>query len=389
MNSNGTGGWLRFALVLCTAAAIACQDETTTTEISPDEAPPTELRNVERPMLSTMVSSPPLLKVCGTPVQMRLTNFRDTPGTVTVSNDADNLYVTYQATSAEWFISNTRVAVARTVASIPRHGKFPNPWVFPYAGEHNPPQKTITHTISLRSAGLTAGENIVVAAFAGAVHPRTSDWNGPWEWTTLWGIGTVYPVLKKYGLVGNIAINPQPIDDGWDGYMTLEMVRQLNAEGWSVVSHSVNHADLTRLSLAQLTDELTRSKSWIQQKGLRTGNIFVVPYHAWGTRELNEIKKYYAAARGYSINQFWPERFESWPPRDPYALAGYEPEFAPFTTAEGRETTMEYVERAVRDREYLDLFFHRITGDQVAAFESLISQIAAYRANVKTFSQLF
>jgi hypothetical protein len=171
--------------------------------------------------------------------------------------------------------------------------------------------------------------------------------------------------------------------------MTMAQVRELNTAGWSVVSHSVTHADLTTLSAAQLTDELTRSKAWIQQKGLRTGNIFVVPYHTWGDRELTEIKKYYGAARGYTINQFWPARFESWPPRDPYALAGYESEFAPFTTGAGREITMDYVERAVQNGEYLDLFFHRITPEQVAAFDALMKEIATHKANVRTFSQLF
>lgn len=426
---------LKAGLLVAALWAAGCSDgETPAFDPVAHGQPPVEERAIITPNLSSVVGLTPMVATCGPGVELTLTNFRATPGKVIVTNDATNLYVTYTASTEGWYISETRVAVGRTVASIPRHKRHPDPWAFPYVGKYEPPQKSVTHTIPLADLKSTAGTSVVVAAFAGAVHPKTSDWSGPWEWTTLWGVGNIrgsdyetisnytiaschtvpeppaagrgvititfddgyattytnaYPVLKKYGLAGNIAVNPQPIDGGWTGYMTLAQIRQLNADGWTVVSHSVTHADLTKLTAAQLTDELVRSKEWISQKHLRTANVFIVPYHSWGTRERDQITKYYRAARGYTINQFWPERFESWPPRDPYALAGYESEFAPFSTADGRDQTMEYVERAVQEGEFLDLFFHRIETNQLADFEELIRRVAAHRANVRTYGQLF
>src|SRR5205085_484294 len=147
---------------------------------------------------------------------------------------------------------------------------------------------------------------IVIAAWAGVVHPKNAgDYEGPWVWTTLWGIGNisgkkydtihnytvqacanqppppppppvptgggvititfddgfnttyqnVNPVLRDLGLRGSVAVNPTPIDEGWGDYMTLAQVKELHAAGWSVVSHSMTHRDLTTLSAAELDKE--------------------------------------------------------------------------------------------------------------------------------------
>ena len=197
----------------------------------------------------------------------------------------------------------------------------------------------------------------------------------------------VFPVLQELGLKGNVAVNPNPIDLEWDGYMRMSHLRELRDAGWSIVSHSLSHRDLTTLSSDELHRELRDSKAWVERNGFGPTDVFIVPFHRWGEREREAITGYYERARGISANQFMPPRLVDYPVTEPYDITGFEPEFAPFTTPEGREQTLAYVRRAVEQGEAIDLFFHQITTDQLPAFRTLMESIAEYKANLRTWGQ--
>src|SRR5207237_2749449 len=123
----------------------------------------------------------------------------------------------------------------------------------------------------------------------------------------------VFPIFKALGVVGDLAVNPTPIDEQWGDYMIFSQVREMNNAGWTVVSHSMTHPDLTRLSASDLDYELKASKDWITAKGLKTANFFVVPFHSWGARERTAIQTYYGGARGLTIDQFSPAKYVEYP----------------------------------------------------------------------------
>ncbi len=85
-------------------------------------------------------------------------------GSVTVSNDASNLTVTYETTGG-WYLAETHLAVADSVAGIPQTNSG-NPKVghFPYAMEHDPWVTSYTYTVPLGS--WTPGTSLCVAAHA-------------------------------------------------------------------------------------------------------------------------------------------------------------------------------------------------------------------------------
>jgi peptidoglycan/xylan/chitin deacetylase (PgdA/CDA1 family) len=342
----------------------------------------------------------------------------------------------YAVTSTHWWISDSRLAVARTAAEIPKDDAGqPAPWSFPYAGVHEPPVTSYTYTLPLSSVGAQGGAKIVVSAMAGMVHPvDESNYDGAWEWMVMWGvtgsagslqtmheytvtqcagqpapppvtgpgamitltfddgwkttITNAYPVLRDLGLKGNIAVNPQPIDELWSSYMRLADLNTLKAAGWSIVSHSISHPDLTKLSADSLDKELRVSQAWVQSHGFGPTNVFIVPFHSWGSRERTAIAKYYKYARGYTIDQFYPEKFVKTPITTPLDLTAFEPEFAPFTSAAGRAATMAKVKRAVDEGDYLDLMFHKITTAQLPAFKELMSQVAAYKSSIRTWAEV-
>jgi peptidoglycan/xylan/chitin deacetylase (PgdA/CDA1 family) len=419
----------------------ACNSERISAPPTSNDLPAREVRKIAPPAVSTVRPTSPLMSfsACGAPVTYQLSDLHYTPGTVTVANDATNLYVTYATPTQHWWISDTRLFVGKNAADIPRDEVGdPEPWSFPYFGEHEPPITSVTYTLALSKLGLQAGQTAVVSAMAGVVHPvDVNNYDGDWEWLVMWGIGgtsggkaqtinnytiascdgsppppppppppssggiftitfddgwkttytNAYPALKELGLKGNVAVNPDPIDGGWSGYMTLADLQVLSADGWSIVSHTLSHRDLTTLSASELDRELRDSQAWVQRNGFGPTDVFIVPFHSWGTRERDAIKKYYTRVRGYTIDQFEPPYYSSYPITRPLDLTAFEPEYAPFTTDAGRAKTLAVIDHAINNGQYVDIFFHKITNTQLPAFKTLMQQVATRKASLRTWAE--
>lgn len=84
-------------------------------------------------------------------------------GTVTVSNDLENIYVKYE-TIAGWYLTETHLAIATELEDIPQTKKG-NPKVghFPYQEVHNPPVAEYTYEIELEP-DYTHGTEILITA---------------------------------------------------------------------------------------------------------------------------------------------------------------------------------------------------------------------------------
>lgn len=93
----------------------------------------------------------------------------DDIGEVVVTNDAVNLYVTFNITEPGWYLEETHVAVGNGLADIPQTKKGnPIPGQFPYFCEAlEPMQQTCTVTIPLD--GWCEDDEIVVATHAAVV----------------------------------------------------------------------------------------------------------------------------------------------------------------------------------------------------------------------------
>ncbi len=105
--------------------------------------------------------------LCGTPVEATLYAGQTTDaGTVTIGNDEDNLYVTFD-TDSPWVMDQTHLAVADTLAGVPQT-KQGNPKIgnFAHQTTHNPAATEYTYTISKAAASLDGNQSVVVAAHA-------------------------------------------------------------------------------------------------------------------------------------------------------------------------------------------------------------------------------
>ena len=104
-------------------------------------------------------------------------------GTVTVSNDHMNLYVTF-ATVGDFMISRLDVAVATTLAGIPQSGGQPNLSQFPYRQTFSPDVPSYKFTIPLGT--ITIGTTVFIAAHASLDSATQGHQQA-------WGAGTLFP----------------------------------------------------------------------------------------------------------------------------------------------------------------------------------------------------
>ena len=118
---------------------------------------------------------------CGEPTSVALLAGQTIgAGTVIVSNDEDNLYVTY-TTSAPWRLAQTHLAVATSLADIPRTATgSPEPGQFAYRTTHGAGVTEFVYTIPLADLGAEPGDARIVAAHADVWNASTSVSEGAW-----------------------------------------------------------------------------------------------------------------------------------------------------------------------------------------------------------------
>jgi hypothetical protein len=114
-------------------------------------------------------------------------------GTVTVSNDTDNIYVSYMTTN-DWLMDETHLHIAALEADIPQTKKGnPRPGQFDYSNEHEPCVDKFTYVIPL--SGLTSGDEVYIAAHAAVqlFEGYDSDGNEIFTYESAWGKGENFP----------------------------------------------------------------------------------------------------------------------------------------------------------------------------------------------------
>jgi len=205
------------------------------------------------------------------------------------------------------------------------------------------------------------------------------------------GWGTVYteafPALQEVQLKANVALVIGAV--GWEAFLTLPQLQELNSAGWSMVSHTMSHAHLPELSDAALDEELGGSQQWILEKGFSGGQVLVVPYHDWGPREREAAGRFYQAARSATATHFWPDSLVHWMPSDPYGLTAIEADSLPYTTPEGRQRLREYLVRALQENLFVEVFFHQVPPERTPAFRETAQVFAEFADRVRPYHEWY
>lgn len=206
------------------------------------------------------------------------------------------------------------------------------------------------------------------------------------------------PTLSKYGLTGTnyiitrcvgMSAVPNTCRANTDAsYMTWAQIKQLQAAGWEIGSHTVTHPYLATsdatdgqpnvLTPTQVTQELTQSKAALAAQGI-VANAFSTPYGDYNNATLAQISKVYTSHRGFADTNS-----NIWPYND-YLLNNY-PVQAGVTVAQVKAR----IDAAIANKEWLVLTMHDIktspstNPDDYEYSTANLDQIAAYVKSKQT-----
>jgi len=104
------------------------------------------------------------------------------------------------------------------------------------------------------------------------------------------------PILEKYAVPATLYVLSGSINT--PDYMSQAQIQAFASRGDEIASHTVTHPDLTKLSAAQLENELAQSKAALQQMfGPSAGLDFASPYGAYNPTTTAAVQKFYATQR--------------------------------------------------------------------------------------------
>ena len=182
------------------------------------------------------------------------------------------------------------------------------------------------------------------------------------------------PILEEYGYPAVTFVNPARIEAETDGVtdpggfprVDIDQLHELHDAGWTISNHCYNHPHLSELDAASQEDEIRTGKSWLESEGFDEGaQYFAYPHGDYDETTIELVDEYHSIGfagglpvQGYSTNTKLTSRVG-------------EP------TAERIRTELE---RTAEMRGITKMFYHRLEGEDLAAFETLVETIHEYES---------
>ena len=87
-----------------------------------------------------------------------------------------------------------------------------------------------------------------------------------------------WPLLKEYNYPFTIFVATDPIDQGLNGYMNWDQLRELRANGVEIGSQTKSHPHMHRLSEDEIRNEINYSNNRFKQELNEIPKLFAYPY---------------------------------------------------------------------------------------------------------------
>lgn len=100
-----------------------------------------------------------------------------------------------------------------------------------------------------------------------------------------------YPILKKYGFKATIFVVTIFLDKNKKGYMSWDQAREMDANGISIQSHTVDHKSMTDLTDDQLRMELVDSKKKAEKELGHPVNYMAYPTGTYNLHIAQMVKE--------------------------------------------------------------------------------------------------
>ena len=110
------------------------------------------------------------------------------------------------------------------------------------------------------------------------------------------GFATVYenaaPIMKKYGMKGNVYLPTKYVEKKEDHFMTWEMLKELcDSEQFSVAAHTHSHVDIRTLDTKSMEKEMGISNRLLQERLRVKTKAFCMPYGKYDKKSIALLKK--------------------------------------------------------------------------------------------------
>jgi peptidoglycan/xylan/chitin deacetylase (PgdA/CDA1 family) len=150
----------------------------------------------------------------------------------------------------------------------------------------------------------------------------------------------VRPILLDHNMRATFYANSGLVDRGDDSEMTWDQLRALAADGNDVGGHTLTHADLSRLNLADQEHEICADRDRLLAQGLNAVS-FAYPFGALDADAERIIRScgYRSARSGGGANFSGPTYSETIPPANPYSTLAIDESHGPLQ--------VEFLESAV------------------------------------------
>jgi len=200
-------------------------------------------------------------------------------------------------------------------------------------------------------------------------------------WSSIYTNGL--PILQKYGFASTQYLISSKLNT--PEYMTTAMAQAFQASGSEIASHTVTHPDLTSLTSAQLTTELSSSQATLRQLfGTNVAGSFASPYGLYNATTLSGIHQYYQSHRSTNVGFNTKDNFNAYN----ILVQDVNTDTTPAQVA-------AWVAKAKADKSWLVLVYHPVINstnpdDYAVSPSDLDAELANIKASgveVKTVSQ--
>ena len=199
-----------------------------------------------------------------------------------------------------------------------------------------------------------------------------------------------YPILQSRNLPANVGLITGTFRGNFEGYLKKYQIALLSDAGWTMLSHSVTHPDLTTLDQEALLQELRESREHIKQRGWTFADVFLIPYLSFDDEVMRAVRSEYFMARCCAIANIHGHELAFMDSLPQFNIAGVDVDWHPyhFREAAGRENLRYLLEVAKGEGRFVDIVFHNVFYEDMEAFAETVDILAEYRDYIVTYSEL-
>ncbi|WP_248905520.1 polysaccharide deacetylase family protein [Halocatena marina] len=159
-----------------------------------------------------------------------------------------------------------------------------------------------------------------------------------------------FPLLSEYGYPGIEAVVLNSV--GQRDRLSVAQMQEMQSDGWEMLSHTVGHDDVTKLSEVELRKNQETMKEWLTENGFeRSSAYFVYPFNHYDGKSLSVLNDY--VDLGFAGGGLGNVAVTN-----PLTIASVDAE-------ESTARPLEAIDRAAKHRQLLVLMFHTIDTGQL------------------------